>query len=552
MAAADERAFVVFPRGHVRDNIVLAHFRAELRTLINPVTGAVFTEDEVQRATAPGTRFYIDADAIDLMGMANQQRALFYVSQIDPRRANTEMLEQFHGRLWLGENSRLPATGAGGPALATGVNGTIIPGSVTVPDPAAAVATDPNGLRYQVLQSATIAGGEAVVTLIGIDTGFVTRLAEGTELKWSTGINPGTDPVASVISTFDGGFDQETDEEFEQRIEERIRNRPASGNAAHFAAWAQESSNAVGKVFTYPCALNAGSTVVAVLEKRNPILQESQVPEGPNARIPSVATLTTVSNYLIAPTSPVVPQRVFTLIVGAQPQQADMVMRLSMDNGRSGGWADPIPWPPYSTQASQVAILTVSVGGTTLTVSTDKGLPNGAAVLAGADAPKLMLFNREISRWVQLDVASITDSSPGSTSLRTFTIVLNAEPVMYDAAGNPRATAVVHVGDRLSPYTDRAEILAESIEAYFDSLGTGEIVPTGDPRFARAARQPRPAQESPIRAGQSILSYVITALGGTAADAELTSISRNEPDLPTNVVDGPNMVTFGHINVYPL
>lgn len=552
MAAADERSFVVFPRGHVRDNIILAHFRAELATLTNPSTGAAFTQDEIKRATGPGTRFYIDADSIDLLGMANQQRALFYVSQIDPRKANTQMLEQFHGRLWLGDDSKLPATGAGGPALASGTNGTIIPGSVTVGDPSAAVATDPNGLRYQVLQSATIANNEAVVTLIGIDTGFVTRLAENTELRWSTGINPGTDPVATVISAFDGGFDEETDEEYEERIEQRIRNRPASGNAAHFQAWAQEASNAVGKVFVYPCALNAGSTVVSVLEKRSPILQDSQVPEGPSARIPSVATLTTVSNYLLPPASPVVPQRVFTLVVGAVAQEATLSMRLSMDAGRSGGWADPVPWPPFDAQFQQLAIASVSVGGLTLTCTTNKSLPNGAAVLAGSDSPKLMLFNREVSRWVQLDVASITDSNPGSTVPRLFTIVLNAEPVMYDAAINPRATPVVHVSDRLSPFTDRKDILAEAIEAYFDSLGPGEAVLSTDPRFARAARQPRPSQEAPIRAGQAILSYVISALGGTAADAELTYISRNEPDVPTNITDGPNMVTFGHINVFPL
>lgn len=552
MASPDERAFVVFPRGHVRDEIILAHFRNELRVTVNPETGVAFTEDEIQRATAPGTRFYIEADSIDLFGQAVQQRAVFFASQMDPRRANTQFLEQFHGRLWLGPDSKLPAVGASGPVRATGLDGTVIPGSSTLGDPSAAVATDPNGLRYQALAPATIASGEAQVTLQGLDTGVVTRLAVDTELRWSLNAPPGLDTTAAVLAAFDGGFDEETDEEYEARIEQRIRDRPASGNASHFQAWAQESSTAVGKVFVYACALNAGTTLVCVLEKRAPILQESQVPEGPDARVASTATLNTVANYLIAPASPVVPERVLVIVSSAVAQRADMVLRLSMAQGKTGGWADVDPWPSYSATFPTPQVMTVNGTGLIITVTTDQGLPNDIASLSGADAPQLMLFNREVSRWVKLDVASVVDSVPGGPGGRTFTITLNSEPVMYDSAGNLRTTPVIDVGDRLSPYTDRAPILAESMEAYFDSLGPGEVVDSDDVRFARGARQPRPSVEAPIRAGQGLLSYVIQGLGGTAADAELVSISRNEPDLPTNVVDGPNMVTFGHTNVFPL
>ena len=109
MATPDERAFVVFPRGAVRDDVILANWRNELRVSVNPETGIIFTEDEIQRATQPGTRWYIEADSIDLFGQAAQQRALYFVSQIDPRKANTQFLNQFHGRIWLGPNSRLPA-----------------------------------------------------------------------------------------------------------------------------------------------------------------------------------------------------------------------------------------------------------------------------------------------------------------------------------------------------------------------------------------------------------------------------------------------------------
>ena len=559
MATPDERAFVVFARGVVRDDIILANWRNELRTSINPSTGLLFTEDEIQRATQPGSRFYIEADSIDLFGQAYQQRALFFSSQIDPRRANTAMLDNYHGRIWLGPDSRLPAVGANGPVLATGTPGTIIPGSTTLGDPTAAVATDPNGLRFQNLATVIIpANGQVTLQLQGIDTGFVTRLAVDTELTWSSGTNPGTDPTASVLAAFDGGFDVETDQEFAARITARIRNRPASGNAAHFQAWAQEASVAVEQAFVYPTAFNAGTVLVAIAEKRGEVLTDAQIPEGPNARVPSAGTLITVANYLVAPASPVVPQRVLVVISGIVAQQADTVSRISVAQGRSGGWADVIPWPTYSSTVPQVQVTSVSGDGLTITVESDVDLPNSAPSLVAPDTPLMMLFNREVSRFAggsselgtPLDVASITDA--GGPGVRTFTIVLNSEPLMYDDAGAQRVTPVIAVGDRLSPYTDRATIVAETMEAYFDSLGPGEVVSPSDLRAVRAARQPRPADKYPIRAGQALISYLIDALGGTAADAELTFISRNDPDLPTNITDGPNIVTFGDANIFPL
>jgi len=45
---------------------------------------------------------------------------------------------------------------------------------------------------------------------------------------------------------------------------------------------------------------------------------------------------------------------------------------------------------------------------------------------------------------------------------------------------------------------------------------------------------------------------VIDALGGVAPNAELTSISRSEPDLPGDIIDGPNIVTLGRVAIYPL
>ncbi len=561
MATPDERAFVVFPRGDVRDNVILANWRNELRTSINPVTGAAFTEDEIQRATQPGTRWYIEADSIDLWGQAQQQRALFFVSQIDPRKANTQFLDTFHGPIWLGPDSRLPAVGASGSVNATGTPGTVIPGNPTIGNPTAALAVDPNGLVFQNLANVIIpAGGEITIQMQGVSTGFVTRLATDTILTWTLNVNPGTDPTATVLAPFDGGFDEETDEEYSTRIADRIRNRPASGNATHFQAWAQEATVATEQAFVYPVAFNAGTVLVAITEKRGALLTPLAVPEGPDARIPAALTLITVANYIVAPSSQVVPQRVFVVVSGVKAQQSDTVQRYAMAQGRSGGWADVIPWPSFSTSVLDTKVLTVSGDGLTITVSSDIQLPNGAAVLSNPDAPLMMLFNREVSRFAggssalgtALEVLSVTDPSPGGTIIRTFTIVLGQEPLMFDANGVARTTPVIQVGDRLSPFTDRATIIAEALESYFDSLGPGEVVLSSDPRAVRAARQPRSSDKFPIRAGQALIGDVLDALGGTAADGELSLISRNDPDLPTNITDGPNMVTFGDTNIFPL
>jgi hypothetical protein len=540
MVAPAERRFVAFERGVVRDDIILASFRNSLRVLINPETGSLFTEDEIQRATQPGSRFYIDAESIDLLTQAYQSRSIYLSSQQDPRLANTSYLDNFHGRLWLGEDSRLPATGGsvedGVDAVAT--PGNIFPGSTTVPDPAAAVATDPNGFRYQVLQTVvTPASGTAILSMRGIDTGVDTNPIVETILTWSANQPGGAEPQCIVTVQFSGGFDEESNADYANRIEQRIRYRPASGNNAHFVAWARESNVSVEDAFVYSTALHAGSVLVAITQKRGSTL-------GPEARTNvSAGTLTDATNYLVPPNSPVVPQRAFVIVTAATAQESDLVLRLALNTGASGGWFDVEPWPTYSTTYPQVQVTNVT-SQVNFDVQTDAAYPGGVAgPLTGDDVPALMLWNKDDSvgsakpsRWERLDVASVTKSGV------THTIVLNSQP-----------SFTIATGDRLSPYTDRLTVVAEALEDYFDSLGPGEVVDlTTDTRAARAFRYPTPSQESPSRAGQSMLAVIIEALGGLVPDAELTYISRNEPDLPGDISDGPNIVTLGDVNIHPL
>lgn len=542
MPAPDQREFTTYLRGQVRDDIILASFRNSLRELTNPETGFPFTEDEIARATQPGSRFWVEADAIDLLTMSQQARALFLSDQIDPRRANTEVLNEVWGRIWLGEDSRLKATGGSGDVQATGTPGTIFTGSTTIGDPTAVVGTDPNGLRYQVLQTEALdADGQARLTLKGIDTGFETNPPVGTVITWSENVPLNADPEANVVDTigqegvgFQGGRDPENNQEYAERIEERIRDRPASGNAPHFQAWAQQANGAVEQAFVYSIALNAGSVVVAITQKRN----QTQT-DGPLGRFPAVGTLTDVTSFLTPPNSPVVPQRVFVLVVGPQSQPSDLVVRIAMSQGVGGGWNDVIPWPnPDITAPASATPITDVASVTTqqnFVVNNADQLPGGAASLSGPDAPAVMIWNDSISRFERLLVDTITDNGA------TKTITLTAAP-----------QTTIQVGDRISPYTDRLTVIAEALESFFDTLGPGEVLTENDQRFARGARQPRPAVKFPFRAGQPLVSVLTDALGGVATDSELSVISRTEPDVPANVVDGPNMVTLGQVTIYPL
>jgi len=529
MALSEDRKFVTFRRGKVRDDIILARFRNTLRGKINPDSGQPFTEDEIAVITQEDSRFYIEADGIDLYGQAVQSRALWFVDQIHPARAASGFLKSFHGALWL-PDGYLPATGGSGPVLATGSVGTIYVGSTTIGDPTANIARDPAGKRYQVLVTATADGnGNATLQMQGIDTGDTTNPVSGTLFTWT---NPpiGTAPEASVVTDFTGGFNQETEAEFAQRIIRRIRNKPGAGNNAQFRIWAGQSSNAVQDAFVYSTALHSGSTIVAIAQKRGNAI-------GPNARVASIGTLTTATAFLTPPTSPVVPHGVHVLVVPMNPQSSDIAMTLAMPRGSVGGWQDVDPWPRFSPAYPQGVIVSSAIG---LFFQFYTDIPiegvEVSDVVTGSDLPALMAWDINRSVFEELDVLSITRASANY-----YDIQLNTAPTTY-----------ISPGVMISPMNNRNAIISEVFQDYFDELGSSELVGSSDVRFVRAARFPRPDQEYSMRAGQSVIARLDDQLGGALSDAELNYISRNTPDIPTEfeIAIGPNYLTLGHLGLY--
>lgn len=529
MALSEDRKFATFRRGKVRDDIILARFRNTLRGKINPDSGQPFTEDEIAVITQEDSRFFIEADAIDLYGQAIQSRALWFANQIHPARAASGFLKSFHGNLWLPDGF-LPAIGGSGTVLATGSVGTIYTGSTTIGDPNASIARDPAGKRYQVLVT-TVAdsNGNATLQMQGIDTGDSTNPTVGTLLTW---INPpiGTAPEAQVAASFSGGFNQETEAEFAQRIIRRIRSKPGAGNNAQFRIWAGQSSNAVQDAFVYSTALHSGSTIVAIAQKRGNTV-------GPNARIASIGTLTTATSFLTPPTSPTVPHGVHVLVLPMRPQASNMVLSLAMPKGSVGGWQDVDPWPRYSLAYPQGVGVTAAAGPA-IQFSTDvpiEGLAVGGTV-SGANIPSIMVWDINTSRFETLDIASITRVT--STS---YSMTLTNIPTSY-----------VGPGTLLSPKNNRHAIIAEVFQDYFDELGPCELIGSTDVRFVRAARFPRPDQEYQIRAGQTVIARLDDQLGGALSGSDLNYISRSTPEVPNEyeLFYGPNYLTLGHIGIY--
>lgn len=511
-----DRPFRVFTRGELREEI-LSDFRITLREKTNPETGALFTEDEIATATANQSRFWMEADAIDLVLQISQRDGRYLADQVIPTRASTEWLDGYHGPQ-VGED-RLPATGGAGGATQSAPVGTVFLGSTTIPDATAHYATDPAGLRYQVLYTVVAdANGVADLTFKGIDTGEQTNILTGTKLRWAN--HPVALDEAVTTEDFSGGTADETDADYGKRILDIERHRPGAGNWSQIRTWGRRASNAVEDAFVYCCAYAAGSLHVAITQKRANVT-------GPLARVPSAGTLASVTSYLTPPSSPVVPDQPHVVVTGCVPQSTDLVLSLDMPLGVSSGWRDVSPWPDISG-TTPITIATLA-DQQNFTVSVSAGSP-------AVSAPKMMVWDEDESAWEELTVQSVSGAGP------SYSVVLTAAP-----------TKTLAVGDVISPANARLELIAETLGAFFDSLGPGELLDTSTSvRGHRASRRPATSEEWPQRAGSGMLSFLRDALGSSLADEDIESVSDDLPDLPVDPVNGPSLLVLGTVGIYPL
>lgn len=522
-AGPADRAFAIFGAGE-QAALDLQVFRNRLRGLVNPLTGQPFTELEIATATAPGTRWANGADAIDLVGLASQARALVLADQMDPLRANSEFLRgQWCRRT--GQSPR-PAAGGSGPLDVQATVGSTFIGSTTIGDPVATFGTDDNGKRYQVLYTEVVGvSGTATIEVVGVDTGPDTNLEPGSKIKPANGPIGWTVPGV-VAAKFRGGRLDETDAELARRIAWWLRHKQAAGNNADFRGWAEGATASVEAAFEYAAATHAGSIFLALTQARGNV-------RGPLGRIPSVGTLTAVRAAVTPPGSPQVPGHPYVLVTNTNGVACDTVARLSMPRAADTGWADLDVWPGTNDDGDPVTV-------TLLTNQQDFRITIGVGsddLPTGITQPRLMVWDATISRYEALHVQSVT-----LVAGLVYHVVLSAPP----------ATTIA-VGSYISPENAQLDVIGETTEAYFDTLGPGEVVDLQQSFVgARAQRFPSPAEEFPQRAGSAFETMLDDALGSALSARDLPYVSVIVPPVPANPATGPGQLVAGRAAVYAL
>ena len=503
----------------MRDTI-LESWRYFLRQSLDPHTGAPFSEADIQAATAELGRWFTEADAIDLVGLAIQQRGLFLADQALPDTASDQWLSNQHGKLW--GKTLLPASSGGGTCTAKASVGTLFVGSTTRPDPVAHKFRI-GSITYQVLYTVTTPGtGVAALTVRALETGQSTNAKAGAKALWVSS-PPGADPAGITIpADFAGGAERETAAQYAARISAAIRHKEGAGNPPQMRAWAREASSAVEDAWVYSCALEAGSTIVAVTSK----LSGST---SPTARIAPQPVIDDCTAYLTPPGSPVVPGPPFVLACACISRPTDMTIRLQLPKKSSSGWADLVPWPACTAASALV---------TTVTTQTDFLVDIGAGIPApSTTTPSIMVWDSARMAFEALAVSSVTLSSG-----TIYRVQLSVAP-----------TATIATGLAISPSSARRGQMASAAVSYIDSLGPGEVVDVSvSPLAHRAFRWPPPDEEWPQRAGNGILSYLRDTLGAASTDENLTAITTSTPTVPSDPSVGPDLITLRHLGIYPL
>lgn len=523
MPQGSARIFPTTRRGELRED-TLASFRIGARKLINPRTGQPYSDAEIAAATAKGAPKYLDADAIDLVLQLEQSRGLYLADQVRQDRASTEWLKNHHDPMW--GLDYLPATGGAGKVLAPCATGTTYPGSTTLGAPTAAQLNDNEGRTYQVISTATASGSSVLLDVMAIDVGEQTNLAPGAILRWSANAPLGTEPEATVSSQFRGGLEAETDAQHVRRLQRRSRHKAGSGNRAELTAWAEAYSNAIDVAFAYSCFLYNGTGSIVPVGKR-----ASNV-RGPAGRIPSDVLMAELTAYMVPPGSPIVPDLGLLLLAPPTAVPCHLVLSLAMPTGSDAGWADYQPWP---VQAGGVGVTISSLpSATVIRFACSTALP------LGVTAPKLMAWDVATSSFEQLNVTGVSEFAPG-----VFNVSLASAPAMALAPGV-----------MISPYTELASTIADTVQTYFDDLGPGEVIDVSststDPRRARAWRFVPPNEEYPYRAGAGIVSYLQDALLGSFVDGRPESVSQAFPPIPSDPAIGPGLLVAGKVMISPL
>lgn len=512
-----DRAFPTARRGEIRD-LVLETFRYGLRLRLNPQTNALFSETEIQAATAELGRWWSESDAIDLVSMLGAQRGLWLVDQLFPLTASDWWLDNLWGPMV--NLPRLPASSGAGEVDWKANAGTTFLGSTTRPDPFAHTLTI-GAVRYQVLYTkVTPASGIARLKVRAVETGNATNAKAGAKAVGSNYPSGALAEGITIVADFVGGSPPETTEAYGKRVFDSLRHKSAAGNPPHVREWARQSNVLVEDAFVYSCALNAGTVRVAITQKRNGA-------SGPLARIASSPIVDDARAFLVPPGSPVFPAPPVVVVSGTAPVEQDVIIRFTLPKKSVAGWTDLAPWP--ACLASRATITTLT-NQTTFRMSRADAAALGVGVI-----PTIMVWHESTSRFERLSIQSISDAGGG----------------LYDVVLAQAPTTAIAIGDTICPDNGHRVAIAVGAETYFDQLGPGQLLPTTSNLYYKAERFPYEDEDAPSTVGSLILSFIRESVGASIIGETLVSPSLASPVVATDPALPPHHLVLGQLGIYP-
>lgn len=375
---------------------------------------------------------------------------------------------------------------------------------------------DGSGQFYEVTVGDSYDDGDSI-PVQALSTGRLTNLAAGTALRWVVPPGFASESVVVGSSGLTGGADAENDEALRSRIIYRLGHPPASGNWAHVAAMAEESSPLVQRCFVYPAVEGPGTVHFAVT---------SAPTESSKTRDVSAVA---VSSVILPYVQGLYPEHVDITGTTVANETVDVAIGMALPSaptasppGPGGGWLDATPWPTLSSYSSGGATVTVVTSDTSITVNAQRAPVAGVARVA--------FLNK--TTWTLYTATVLTTSGTGP----------------YAVTLDKPLTGIV-VGDYVFPQCVNASNYVAALLDAFALMGPGEKSNAAY-ALARGFRHPTPSLEWPYSLGPVQLRALSDA-GSEVLDTNYLYRSVVTPTVPASVSDAPNCLVPNRVGFYP-
>lgn len=305
--------------------------------------------------------------------------------------------------------------------------------------------------------------------IASVATGPAANLPAGTMLQWSSppagcGLTC-TVLVDSNGNGLTGGRDAEGREQILEAIRDARANPPGSGNAAEYRRWAKSTPGVqIEEVFIYPCAYGPGTTGWTFT-----------VPPGATgSREPTALQVSLVREHVAS----LAPRTDLGFVLGLVPQYVEIGIELTWAQG-AVGWADEAPWPSYFERLAAVGSGALVVSGSTSPLAIEVDADNADRSTCGAPVPGQTWAFWDINNggFVRKKVLTVAGAGPWTI---TFDGTFGASDTVYQPM----------VIQRVMPWSDSLAVITQLVDAYFKTIGPGEVKAQTYLDGVRARRDP--------------------------------------------------------------